>query len=276
MKAGKSTLAFRLKAVGNPDGKGARMKNFIGKNCVFWLILLMAYSACYSEASANQSGKAVLTKTENAQLTYILPSPKTTGGVSVEEALANRRSHRHFQNRELSAEQLSQILWAAYGITKPMPDRPQLRGGLRTTPAAGALYPLEIYAAVGNVTGIEPGVYKYISKEHKIIRTIGKDIREELSAAALGQLMVRDAPVTVVYCAVFHRIAQKYGERGRERYVLLDLGHSAQNIYLQAEALHIGTCAIGAFKDGKVSELLQLPTEEEPLYLMPLGYLQAD
>jgi len=208
-------------------------------------------------------------------LTDILPSPKTAGSVSVEEALANRRSHRHFLSRELSAEQLSQILWAVYGITKPMPDRPLLRGGLRTTPSAGALYPLEIYVAVGNVTGVEAGVYQYHSREHKIIKTIDKDIREELSAAALGQAMIRDAPITVVYCAVFHRMTQKYGERGRERYVCIDLGHSAQNMYLQAEALRMGTCAIGAFKDGKVSELLQLPTEEEPLYLMPAGYVKS-
>jgi SagB-type dehydrogenase family enzyme len=207
-------------------------------------------------------------------LTYILPSPKTAGNVSVEAALANRRSHRHFQNRALSAEQLSQILWAAYGITKPMPARPLLRGGLRTSPSAGALYPLEIYAVLGDVTGMEAGVYRYLSQEHRIIRTIDRDMREELCTAALGQAMLRYAPAIVVYCAVFSRMTRKYGERGRERYACIDLGHSAQNIYLQAEAMHIGACAIGAFKDSSVSELLQLPAEEEPLYLMPVGYLE--
>ena len=249
------------------------MKHVSGKNCVLCLVLLIAFSGCY--AFAGQSNNAVLTKTENSPLTYILPSPKIKGNVSVEDALANRRSHRHFQNKELSAEQLSQILWAAYGITRPIPERSSLRGGLRTTPSAGALYPLEIYAAVGNVTGIEAGVYKYVSQGHKIIRTIDKDIRKELSTAALGQVMVSDAPVTVIYSAVFSSITRRYGERGRERYVFMELGHSAQNIYLQAEALGIGTCAIGAFIDGKVSELLQLPTEEVPLYLMPLGYLKS-
>jgi SagB-type dehydrogenase family enzyme len=257
------------------DGKGARMRHVLGKNCVFWLILLLAFSGWYSNTSANQGNNAALTKTEKTQLTYILPSPKTADSVSVEEALTKRRSYRHFQKRELSAEQLSQILWAAYGITKPVPDRPLLRGGLRTAPSAGALYPFEMYVVVGNVTGIEPGLYKYLSQEHKLVRAIDKDIREALSAAALGQMMVRDAPVTVVYCAVFSRMTQKYGERGRERYVCMDLGHSAQNIYLQAEALHLGTCGVGAFKDSSVSALLQLPTEEEPLYLMPVGYLQS-
>ena len=207
-------------------------------------------------------------------MAYILPSPKTAGELSVEEALAKRRSHRHFQNKALSAEQLSQVLWAAYGITKPIPHRPLLQGGLRTAPSAGALYPLEIYAVAGNVTGIEAGVYKYVSQEHTILRTIDKDIRKELCAAALDQSMARDAPVTVVYCAVFSRITGRYGERGRERYVFMEIGHSAQNIHLQAEALHLGTCAIGAFKDSSVSELLQLPAEEKPLYIMPIGYLK--
>ena len=251
------------------------MKHVMGKICVFCLILLLGFSGGYSKTSANQSNSAVLTKTEDPRLTYILPSPKTAGNVSVEEALANRRSHRHFQNRELSAEQLSQILWSAYGITHPMPDSPLLQGGLRTAPSAGALYPLEIYAVVGNVNGIEAGVYKYASQRHMLVRTIDKDIREGLGAAALGEYMVRDAPATIVYCAVFSRNTQKYGERGRARYVLIDLGHAAQNMYLQAEALHLGTCAIGAFKDGKVRELLQLSAEEEPLYLMPVGFVQS-
>ena len=232
----------------------------------------MALTGCYSKASANQNTNTTLTKIENSPLTYILPAPKTNGKVSVEKALADRRSHRDFQNKGLSAEQLSQILWAAYGITQPVA---RLRGGLRTTPSAGALYPLEIYVVVGNVTGIETGVYKYVSQEHKLIRTIDKDVRNELSAAALGQAMVRDAPVTVVYTAVFSRITERYGERGRERYVYMEIGHSAQNIYLQAEALQLGTCAIGAFTDRGVSKLLQLPAEKEPLYLMPIGYFES-
>jgi hypothetical protein len=155
------------------------MKHLSGKNCFYGLILLIAFSGCYS-TFADQGRNIALTKTENSQLAYILPSPKTEGNVSVEESLKNRRSRRHFQNRELSAEQLSQILWAAYGITETIADHSFLRGGLRTTPSAGALYPLEIYVAVGNVTGIEAGVYKYVSQEHKITRIIDKDIRNEL------------------------------------------------------------------------------------------------
>ena len=126
---------------------------------------------------------------------------------------------------------------------------------------------------VGNVTGIEPGVYRYISQEHKIIRTIDRDVRGELTMAALGQSMIRDAPITVVYTGVLSRLTGRYGQRG-ERYMWIEVGHSAQNVYLQAEALGLGTCAIGAFMDSGVTNVLRLPAEEEPLYLMPVGFLR--
>jgi SagB-type dehydrogenase family enzyme len=201
--------------------------------------------------------------------------PDTDGDISVEGALANRRSHRRFRDRALSERQLSQILWAAYGITEPRPGEAALRGGLRTAPSAGALYPLEIYVIVGNVEGIEPGVYRYIAQEHKITRTLDGDVRGELREAAMGQRMVSEAPAVVFFSAVFERTTQRYGERGRN-YVYIELGHSAQNVYLQAEALGLGTCAIGAFDDSRVRKVLDLPAGEEPLYLMPVGYYYID
>ena len=242
------------------------------KNYLCWLLLLIFLSGCHNISAEIIVRGTTVVETGSSQSAYTLPSPETSGDVSVEEALFNRRSHRRFEDKELSAKQLSQILWAAYGITEPIDDNPALRGGLRTSPSAGALYPLEIYVVVGGVTGIEPGVYKYMPEENKIIRTVDRDIRAELTEAALGQSMVKDAPITVVYTAVFQRITQRYGERGRQRYVYMEIGHSAQNVYLQAEALGLGTVAVGAFHDGRVSELLDLPKEEEPLYLMPVGY----
>jgi len=248
------------------------MKKLFTKNRLFYLMVVAALWGCNSQTS-EQSG-SVLTKTDDVPLTYILPSPQTDGKMSVEKAMAERRSQRRFQDRAISAEQLSQILWAAYGVTEPRTDRAFLRGGFRTAPSAGALYPFDIYAVVGKVKDIEPGVYKYISEEHKIVRTIDQDVRVALRAAALGQAMVEEAPVTVVYSAIFSRMTGKYGDRGRERYVCMDLGHSAQNIYLQAGALHLGTCAIGAFVDSRISQVLELPEEEEPLYLMPVGHYE--
>ena len=238
----------------------------------FLLFALMSLAACENSSKKGVQAQSPLTKVEGPQLAYVLPSPKTDGQVSLEQTLENRRSRRDFIDRSLSAEQLSQILWAAYGVTNPNTDNPSLMGGLRTAPSAGAVYPFEIYAIIGNVEGIEAGVYKYIAKEHKIIRIIDRDLREELSTAALGQGSIRKAPVSIFYSAVYSRMEERYGDRGRDRYVCMDLGHSAQNIYLQAEALNLGTCAVGAFIDEKVAEVLQLQEEEKPLYIMPVGH----
>ena len=225
------------------------------------------------EALANVAASEIRSAmAEESQLVVMLPPPVLDGSMSVEEALASRRSRRNFMDRAITLDQLSQILWAAYGITYPMPDaRPELRGGLRTSPSAGATFPLEVYVIVGNVDGLGPGVYRYISEEHKLARVIDGDVRSALAEAALGQRMVREAPATVFYSAVFYRITGRYGERGIA-YAFIELGHSAQNVYLQVEALGLGTVAIGAFIDDMVIQVLNLPDNEHPLYIMPIGY----
>jgi SagB-type dehydrogenase family enzyme len=243
---------------------------------IIWLLLLIfvvTFSAYGINASSNNNSSPgnEVNNDRESPLTYILSLPKTDGDASVEKVLAHRRSRRSFQHRAILEDQLSQILWAAYGITSPRPVAANSRDGLRTAPSAGALYPLEIYVIIGNVEGIEPGVYRYISEEHKIVRIIDGDVRNELSEAALGQRMLREASVTVFYSGVFSRTTGRYGERGI-KYVYVELGHSAQNVYLQTEALGLGTCAIGAFTDSRISSLLNLPANEEPLYLMPIGY----
>jgi len=220
-----------------------------------------------SDENTNADNNAINISTST--LSYILPDPDTDGDISVENALSTRRSHRSYRNESISKEQLSQLLWAAYGITSS--------NNFRTAPSAGATYPLEIYAVIGDVTGIEPGLYRYIPKEHKIEQTISGDIRKELGETTFSSTnskMIIDAPVTITYCAVFERTTGRYGERGRN-YVFIELGHSAQNVYLQAEALGLGTCAIGAFSDIDVSALLQLSQNEEPIYLLPVGYISG-
>ncbi len=236
----------------------------------FLLFVCLAFSCNRNEIKI--ANKPILTTKDAQHVSYTLPEPDTKSDVSLEETLAKRRSRRHYQNRAVSATQLSQILWAAYGITQPRTDYDFMRGGLRTAPSSGAVYPLNIYAVIGNVKDIKPGVYKYIPRENKIVLTINKDIRENLSRAALNQKFIKDAPACIFYSATFSKTVQKYGKRGRERYVCMDLGHSAQNIYLQATALGLGTCAVGAFNDAEVKKTMQLPEEEEPLYIMPFGY----
>ena len=199
--------------------------------------------------------------------TYLLPPPALVGSISVEEALMSRRSHRSFQDKPLTPEQLSQILWAAYGVSS---DR-----GFRTAPSAGALYPLEIFVVVGNVTGIEAGVYRYLPNEHKIKRTSDEDIRQDLAELAWGQSFIQDAPILVIYTAIFSRTTLRYGEEPGRTYVHMEVGHSAQNIYLQAETLGLGTCAVGAFRDNNINHLLGIPVDSQEvlLYLMPVGYI---
>ena len=205
-----------------------------------------------------------------------LPAPALTGSVSVEKALQSRRSIRVYADTTIALAEVSQILWAAYGITEPVPDGPDfLRGGLRTAPSAGALYPLELYLVARRVDGLEPGVYWYKSETHQLMATPGGDRWAALAEAALRQPHFETAAAAIVYSAIYERNTSKYGERGRERYVCMDLGHSAENVYLEAYALGIGTCAIGAFIDLAVKQAIGMTRAEEPLYIMPLGRMQS-
>ena len=216
---------------------------------------------------SSSDGSSSLTLMGERPRTYLLPSPIAEGNISVEEALMNRRSQRSFQDKPITPKQLSQILWAAYGVSDPR--------GLRTAPSAGALYPLEIFVVIGNVTGIEVGVYRYIPREHKIVRTSEDDIRQDLAQLAWGQTFIQDAPIIIIYTGIFSRTTGRYGEEQGRVYVYMEVGHSAQNIYLQAETLGLGTCAVGAFMDNNINLLLGIPadSEEELLYLMPVGYI---
>lgn len=207
-------------------------------------------------------------QTRNKQF---LPEPRLTSDISVEEALLNRRSVREFKTDPVKMDDVSQLLWAAYGITHKQSSPDFLRGGLRTAPSAGGLYPLEIYLVTGNVEGLKPGIYKYHSELHQLELLSEGDIRKDLANAALAQDFIAQAPASLVFSAVFKRTTQKYGKRGRERYVCMDLGHSAENVYMQAVALNLGTCAVGAFTDEMVAMVMQLPDEETPLYIMPFG-----
>jgi SagB-type dehydrogenase family enzyme len=197
--------------------------------------------------------------------TILLEEPKTKGSISLEEAILKRRSHRSYKKEALGFFEISQILWAAQGITSPE--------GLRSVPSAGALYPLEIFLVVGKVEKLDTGVYKYNPENHSLSKIKDGDLRSELSIAALGQSWVKEAPAVLVIGAVFERTTKKYGERGI-RYVYMEAGHSSQNVYLQATALNLGTVTVGAFDDEKVKEILGLPENVLPLYLMPIGKLE--
>lgn len=202
-----------------------------------------------------------------------LPMPRLAGEVSLEEALASRRSIREYTGEPLALWEVSQVLWAAYGVNEVV-------HGFKTTPSAGATYPLEVYAVVaprGVYTGsgyLEPGSYKYDPHSHTLRLARRGDLVGELYRAALEQEWVRDAPVNLVFTAVYERTTGRYGERG-VRYVHIEVGHAGQNVYLQAAALGLATVAIGAFHDDRVREIIGAPPEEHPLYIMPLAKPRA-
>ena len=214
-------------------------------------------------------------ETRPAEPVIDLPAPRFDGTVSVEAALRNRRSIRSYLDTPLTLPEVSQILWAAYGITMTRDKMPAfLRGGFRTAPSAGGLYPLDIYLAAFNVTGLPAGIYWYNSEKHQLVRIVEGDRRKEVSEAVFNQGMFETASAAIAYSAVYERTTKKYGQRGRDRYVCMDLGHSAENVYLQAYALKIGTCAVGAFTDLWLKKAFGMTRAEEPLYIMPLGKVE--
>ena len=204
-----------------------------------------------------------------------LPAPRIESSVSLEEALQNRRSIRAYIDEPLTLAEVSQLLWAAYGITKTFEGMPPfVRGGFRTAPSAGARFPLELYLAAFNVTDLPAGIYLYQSETHKLMRIAEGDMRSEVSEASFNQDHFRTASAAIIYSAVYERTTVKYGQRGRDRYVCTDLGHSAENVYIQAYTLRIGTCAIGAFTHLWLKKACRMTRAEEPIYVMPLGRVE--
>ena len=200
------------------------------------------------------------------QLTQIyLPPPILEGSMSLEEAIARRRSIRRFTSETISQSQLSQILWATQGISDT-----SLK--LRTVPSAGATYPLEIFVVCGKncIEEIGDGIYHYNTDSHSLILHHKGDVRFELARVALDEETIYQAPVDIIICALYQRTTLGYGSRG-ERYVHIEVGHAGQNIYLQATALGLATVAIGAFHDEQVREVLRLDKQYKPSYIMPIG-----
>lgn len=223
------------------------------------LLLLAVTVGCGTPVTAAVEGETELasTRATAAQDNAIdLPPPRMDGEVSIEETLARRRSVRDYSSEALTWEETGQLLWAAQGITSEW--------GGRTAPSAGALYPLETYVVTRD------GVYHYIPQGHRVVHTPALGLHEELWRAGLKQDWIREAPAVFVIAAVYERTARKYGDRA-ERYVHMEVGHAAENLLLQAVALDLGAVVIGAFHDDQVRDILGLPKDHAPLYLIPVG-----
>lgn len=191
------------------------------------------------------------------QETISLPEPKIKGEMSLEEAIKDRRSIRSFDEKDLNLEQISQILWAAQGITD--------EEGHRASPSAGALYPLELYIVK------KDGAYHYIPKGHRLEMILKGDLRKKLKDACLWQQWIEEAPVDIIITGIYERTTVKYRERGI-RYVHLEAGHACQNILLQSVSLGLGAVPVGAFHDREIQEILNLEESNIPFFVIPIGY----
>jgi SagB-type dehydrogenase family enzyme len=191
-----------------------------------------------------------------------LPGPVKAGPLSVEEAIQKRRSIRELGGGQIELSDVAQLLWAAQGVTDESRGR-------RAAPSAGAKYPIELYVVAGDVEGLVPGLYHYVPGPHALSVAKEGDVREELCKEALSQEWVRDAELVIVIAAVYERTMEKYGERG-VRYAHIEVGAVAENIYLQAESLGLGTTFVGAFSDDGVKKVLGL-SDAAPLGIMPVG-----
>lgn len=194
-----------------------------------------------------------------------LPNPDFEGMV-LEDALRKRRSVRNFSKEPITLKELSQLLYAAQGVTGKTYNTL-----LRTAPSAGALYPMEMYPVVNNVAKLEPGIYHYVVKSHAIELIEAGDFSTDITSAGLKQEMLGEAGVTFILSAVFNRTRSKYGERGF-RYVYMEAGHIIQNIALQAVSLGLGSVPVGAFLDEKVNQLINVDgVSEAAIYLHAVG-----
>ncbi len=263
-------MVKKITIANNPENNMAIKKALISPILLFIILMFFSifqFTGCISpEKSTIYNKTTEESKPINIEqnLNYIpdeitiLPEPKLDSGKSLEQALLKRRSVRTFSDEEIELEKISQLLWSAQGITK----KPE---GFRTAPSAGALYPLDVFVAK------KDGLFHYIPDKNMLMKLVDEDLRYRLYEASLYQAAVAEGAIDIIITAVYERTMVKYGERGT-RYVHLEAGHACQNILLQAVVLELGAVPIGAFEDDKVREIMQLPDNYTPLYVIPVGY----
>ena len=216
---------------------------------IFGLAILTLLPICVMDRSALAQGKS-------GGETLKLPPPRYESEVSIEKALLERRSIRSYKEEPLTLNELSQILWAAQGITEP-------KRGLRAAPSPRAVYLLEVYVLPGNVTNLPMGLYRYQPQGHELIKIANGDKKAELFKAA-GQAPIKNAPVALVITGLSEKTQNP-------TWMYLEAGHAAENVYLQSVSLKLGTVAMGGFKEEEVRKVLTLPEKERVLYIMPIG-----
>ena len=184
------------------------------------------------------------------------------------DAISNRKSHRRFKAQPLPLAELAFLLWSTQGIKQELATGT----ALRTVPSAGCRHPFETYLLINRVANLACGVYRYLPLEHALVlEQEDADLVEKLAPATLGQTFVSAAPVTFVWTALPYRTEWRY-VTAAHRVILMDIGHVCQNLYLACEALACGTCAIAAYNQELMDQLIGVDGEDEfTLYLAPVG-----
>lgn len=207
-----------------------------------------------------------------------LPPPDETelAEEDVRTCMLHRKSRRKYTDEALSLEEVSFMLWATQGVKQVVPAYSRTgKATLRTVPSAGARHPFETYLAVNRVSGLDPGIYRYSALNHSLVHLFQvDDLEARLNSAAVGQTFVGGAPVTFFWsCKPYLGEWRYLGES--HKVMLLDAGHVCQNLYLAAEALKLGTVAIGAYSQELVDDLLHLDGGDEfVVYFAPVGRVQ--
>jgi len=191
------------------------------------------------------------------------------GMLDIHSLISSRESVREYADASLSRAQLSWLLWCSQGVKETMGDG---YATLRTVPSAGARHALETYLVINRIEGLVPGLYQFLPPEHAIAPVLVEEgVAHRFAVACLGQPMLVTAAVSFVWTAVPYRMTWRYGQRGY-RYMHLDAGHACQNLYLAAEAVGCGCCAIAAFDDDRMADILRIdPAEEFVIYLATVG-----
>lgn len=188
--------------------------------------------------------------------------------ISLNAALANRKSRRKYLEKPLSQEELSFLLWATQGIR----GKPFSGHAFRTVPSAGCRHTFETYLALLNVEGLEGGIYRYLPLTHQLLLEFTlENLQEKIIKAAFGQTFVARGALLFIWTTLPYRMEWRYGPASH-KVIALDAGHVCQNLYLACEALGAGTCAIAAYDQALADNLVKVDGEDEfVIYMAPVG-----
>lgn len=193
---------------------------------------------------------------------------KKVSGIDLKTAINNRKSRRSYGHQPLSMEELSFLLWATQGIKQKLDDG----HALRTVPSAGCRHALETYLCILNVQGLDQGIYRYLPLEHQLLFEFTEEnLSKRMSQAVFGQSYPELAAATFIWTTIPYRMEWRYGIAAH-KVIAIDVGHVCQNLYLACEAIGAGTCAMAAYDQEVIDELLRIDGQDEfTIYLASVG-----